>query len=980
MEKPWLFQTSFSDDEGESVSQSDEVPAPLRTGDMVPEEESQLLQFLDATPIGLTIHSSTGHLAYINSVGRNLAELHQLSKLSSGRFSELFPLYRAGTQIPYPEDALPTTRAMTGESARAEDIEIQRYGTVIPLEVWATPILNRQQQVIYAITAFQDVSDRKQAESALLEREQFLQCIYEHVQFGIFVVDVLENGEFRDVGHNPFHSQTIGIDTTEMAGTSPAEVLPTEDSIAVLANYRRCIEQETSVTYEEFLPFLGQPFWWLTTLTPIRDQSGRIHRLVGTTANITHLKEAQARLQVLTDNIPGVVCRYRINADGTDAMLYVSSGCEELWELAAEDVLADVGQLWALIPTTDQVTIRQSMRTATQTQSPLTWQWQITTPSGQQRCLEVTARPSPQHDDSVIWDGVILNITNRKQAEAAQQDSEARYKLLAENMTDLVCLHATTGEYRYISPSCESLLGYRSDEMLGQDPRSFIHADDRERVAQRLMSVVDSPPTPITYRIRHQEGHYIWFETLTKPIRDTTGNLVHWQTTSRDVTDRVRVQNQLEYDALHDALTCLPNRYLFLQRLELAINRSRRLGTYQFVVLFLDLDRFKVINDSLGHVVGDQLLIAIAHKLQSTLRSVDLAARLGGDEFVILLEDITDIQEAVHITERILANVKAPLQIGDRTVYTTASAGLVFGPAEYHDASQLLRDADIAMYRAKNQGKACYAIFDVEMHAEALRRLHLENDLRHAVERQEFVLHYQPIVQLDTGYVVGFEALIRWQHPTQGLTSPSQFVTVAEEINLITQLDYWALTTACHQLVEWQQIGPEFSSLKMSVNLSAQDLRDPHFLTQVDEILAQTHLAGQCLTLEITESLLIENFEATINLLSQLKARDIRISIDDFGTGYSSLSYLHRLPADNLKVDYTFVSQMLTDNRNHQIVATIMTLSQQLGLTAIAEGIETPVQQQQLLELGYRIGQGYLFNSPLSAESATALLARQVQH
>jgi len=475
--------------------------------------------------------------------------------------------------------------------------------------------------------------------------------------------------------------------------------------------------------------------------------------------------------------------------------------------------------------------------------------------------------------------------------------------------------------------------------------------------------------------MRQKSGDYIWFETLTTHLTDARGQIVQLQTTSRDVTKRIQFQNQLEHDALHDALTGLPNRHLLIERLELSIQRAKRLDNYHFAVLFLDLDRFKVVNDSLGHLAGDKLLIAIAQKLQVAINGIDLVARLGGDEFVILLDEIKDMQEAIHNTERILAELQIPLTIEEREVYMTCSVGIVLGTKDYTDASHLLRDADIAMYRAKNKGKARYEIFDAEMHMQAVHRMHLENDLRRAIKCQEFVLHYQPIVSLENGYLVGFEALIRWQHPSQGLKYPGEFISVAEEIGMITSLDFWALKTACQQLTKWQTTFPNLPILKISVNLSAQDLQRSNLLEEVDRILVQTHMSGDCLTLELTESMLIEDIQSTILLLIQLKARGIQISIDDFGTGYSSLSYLHRLPIDNLKVDRSFVNQMQEGKRSHQIVETIATLSVQLEIDAIAEGIETQQQLELLQQLGYKFGQGYLFSRPLRPEDAEALLA-----
>jgi diguanylate cyclase (GGDEF)-like protein/PAS domain S-box-containing protein len=549
------------------------------------------------------------------------------------------------------------------------------------------------------------------------------------------------------------------------------------------------------------------------------------------------------------------------------------------------------------------------------------------------------------------------------------------YRVLAENINDLVCLHDPDGRYLYVSPSCEALLGYRHDEMLGQDPYTYFHPDDRDLIQQEAHAgATAGKSTAITYRMRQKSGNYIWFETLTTPILNAMGQVIQLQTTSRDVTERIQAQNQLEHEALHDALTGLPNRNLLMERLDLSIHRAKRLDNYHFAVLFLDLDRFKVINDSLGHLAGDRLLIAVAHKLQSAFREIDLVARLGGDEFVILLDEIKDIQEAIHTTQRIFAALQTPLIIEGREVYTTFSIGIVLGTKDYDQASHLLRDADIAMYRAKTNGKARYEIFDTEMHRQALHRMHLENDLRRAIDCQEFILHYQPIVSLESRTLVGFEALMRWQHPSEGLKYPSDFISVAEEIGLITSLSSWALRTACQQLAEWQTTFSDLPNLKVSVNLSVQDLRRLDLLTEIDLVLAQTQLDSHCLALEITESMLIEDVESTINLFSQLKERGIQISLDDFGTGYSSLNYLHRLPMNNLKLDRSFVNQMQEGKKNYQIVETIATISKQLELDAIAEGIETSPQLERLKELGYRFGQGYLFSKPLSREIVETML------
>ncbi|MBX2865140.1 MAG: EAL domain-containing protein [Leptolyngbyaceae cyanobacterium MAG.088] len=433
--------------------------------------------------------------------------------------------------------------------------------------------------------------------------------------------------------------------------------------------------------------------------------------------------------------------------------------------------------------------------------------------------------------------------------------------------------------------------------------------------------------------------------------------------------ERKRAQAMLFHNARHDHLTNLPNRASLTERLDLAINRVRRNPNYRYAVLFLDLDRFKVVNDSLGHVVGDQLLVETAKRLTRHIRDIDMVARLGGDEFIILLEDINNTEEVVRITERILADSQMPMCINDYEIFTSFSIGIVLGTPDYAQAVDLIRDADIAMYRAKAEGNNTYQFFDAVMHTQAMDRLTLETDLRRAIENEEFNVNYQPIINLQNLQLAGFEALVRWQHPQRGFISPSEFIPIAEETGLITLIDHWVFQRACRQLACWQKQFPDNDGLKISINFSAQDLLKSTLFQDIDMILNETNLDGNAITIEITERLLIDDIERTIDLLVKLAAKQIHISIDDFGTGYSSLNYLHRLPVHALKIDRSFVSQMQVNNRNYQVVSTILALSKQLGLIAVAEGIETQEQLQYLQELGCAFGQGYLFSPPLAADA-----------
>jgi diguanylate cyclase (GGDEF)-like protein len=445
---------------------------------------------------------------------------------------------------------------------------------------------------------------------------------------------------------------------------------------------------------------------------------------------------------------------------------------------------------------------------------------------------------------------------------------------------------------------------------------------------------------------------------------------------NQEIIDKEYTQKQLLQQSLHDSLTGLPNRNLLLEHLQKALQRSKRNPDYLFAVLFIDLDRFKIINDSWGHSVGDQLLIAIAGLLKECSRELDTVARLSGDEFAILLEELHEYTDAIAIAERILKQFLCPIHLKDRTVFTGASIGIVLSGATYQDGVELLRDADIAMYRAKALGKSRYAIFDQEMYAQTLHLSKIETDLRFALERKEFILHYQPIVSLKTSKLVGFEALLRWQHLEKGLIYPGDFIAIAEETGLIVPIGEWVFREACQQLHIWQQKFPNVSSLQMSINLSSRQVQQFNLIDKLVEIMTDIGLNGETIRLELTESMLMDRGEKTIELLSQIKQQKIQLSIDDFGTGYSCLSYLHRFPIDNLKIDRSFVNLINAEGENHQIVKTIITLAHSLGIKAIAEAVETPEQLAQLKKLGCDEAQGYLFAKPLDLQKAESIIAK----
>ncbi|HEY0241155.1 MAG TPA: EAL domain-containing protein [Gemmatimonadaceae bacterium] len=475
------------------------------------------------------------------------------------------------------------------------------------------------------------------------------------------------------------------------------------------------------------------------------------------------------------------------------------------------------------------------------------------------------------------------------------------------------------------------------------------------------VSVIDTSP-------------HAWTHSEINALMDIASLLVTELELRSDLSLKRQTQEHLLYSTLHDALTGLPNRSLFTERLRHAMRRAARHPDDLFAVLFLDLDRFKDINDNLGHFAGDELLRAVARRLEACIRPEDTVARLSGDEFAILLESITDTSDAGRVAERIEEALSFPINLAGAEVTTSASMGIVTSSMAHDQPEQLLRSADMAMYRAKAAGRARYEMFDRAMHTDALERLRLETDLRRAIELGEFVLHYQPLVSLRTGRVTGLEALIRWQHPDRGLVHPADFIPVAEETGLIVPIGKWVLIEACSRINEWHASHPRDEPLTIGVNLSVKQFSQPDLIDQIRSALETTGAPAASLRLEITESAIIDKGRAAISILSRIRELGAQVYLDDFGTGYSSLSYLHGLPIDAIKIDRAFVSSMDTDDKNLRLVRTILTLAEIVGVRAEAEGISTAEQLRELRALNCEQGQGYLFSAPITREAVDEVL------
>ncbi len=561
------------------------------------------------------------------------------------------------------------------------------------------------------------------------------------------------------------------------------------------------------------------------------------------------------------------------------------------------------------------------------------------------------------------------DITERKRAEEALRVSEERYALAARGANDGLWDWDLRSNRIYYSVRWKTMLGFGERDISDHPEEWFsrVHPDDRGDMETRIAAHLQgrNPHFEDEYRIMHQDGTYRWVLSRGLAVRNRDGNAYRMAGSQTDITSRKKAEEQLVYDAFHDALTGLPNRALFMDRLAHVITTSRRRPEEFYAVLFLDMDRFKIINDSLGHIIGDQLLIVLGRKLSECLRPGDTVARLGGDEFAILLESINELKDAVDVAERIHTKLANPLYVKGHEVFSSVSIGIALGSERYDRPEQILRDADIAMYQAKGKGSAAFEIFDSKMHANILDRLQLEADLRGALEHKELIVFYQPIINLKTHKLVGFEALIRWNHPQRGLIYPMEFIPLAEENGQIIRIGDWVLREACRDLKQLQERYPAQPPLKMSVNISGKQFTQADLPDKVAVAVREAGVDPGSLAFEITESMIMDNVDTAVMIMNRLRDMGISIHIDDFGTGYSSLSYLHRFPISALKIDRSFIKKLSASGENKEVILSIISLANSLNFDVIAEGVELEHQLTKITELQCTFGQGYLFAEPM---------------
>jgi diguanylate cyclase (GGDEF)-like protein/PAS domain S-box-containing protein len=704
------------------------------------------------------------------------------------------------------------------------------------------------------------------------------------------------------------------------------------------------------------------------------------------------LQEAEKRYRSLIENIPAVT--YIHPAGDSAALSYMSPQIESVLGYTPEEYTSEPGFWMERLHPDDRDRVVAEDQRSDETLEPFSTEYRLRSREGRYEWVgEEGVVVRDEEDNPQYWQGFLWNISDRKEAEEKLREAEDRYRTLIEQIPAVTYIQEVehNDTVAYLSPQMEVLTGYTPEEFYSNLDLWYgvTHPEDRERVVAEVERTDETGDSfCLEYRIIHKEGRVVWVRDEAMLVDNEEGRPRLWQGVMSDVTERKELEDRLKHQALHDALTGLPNRTLFTDRLGHALTRSEagrgeRPGSV--AVLFLDLDNFKVVNDSLGHEAGDRLLVEMARRISGCLRMGDTAARLGGDEFTVLLEGARDTEEAEdaarNVAERIAEALEIPFVLGEQEVFVTSSIGIAaLSPREEDGPEGLLRDADAAMYRAKQSGKSRYQLFDDSMNAVALDRLNLENDLRRALERGEYRLHYQPTMSLETGRITGVEALLRWEHPERGLVLPGEFIPIAEETGLIIPLGRWVLREACRQVMEWGETLPAgypARTLAVSVNLSAKQFMQEDLTRDIVRALEETGLPPERLILEITESVVMEDASMTAEVMRGLKALGVRISVDDFGTGYSSLAYLERFPADYLKIDRSFVEGLGRGPESTAIISAMVNLSRDLGLGVVAEGIETADQLERLKTLGCELGQGYYFAKPLPAAAAADMLASQ---